>query len=138
MSSTKRAGVTLLELIIVVTLVGMLLAVALPRTAEARTKFALEQAAVQLQSDLVRARVEAVRRNSPLSLTKTGTNAYTIDSIGARTLPEGVTFTASTATAYVFPAFGPSTSGAQTFNLQLRGYSKVVKVSASGLARIQQ
>jgi prepilin-type N-terminal cleavage/methylation domain-containing protein len=138
MPSTKRPGVTLIELIIVVTLVGILMAIALPRTAAARTQFTLRQAAVQLQGDLVRARVEAVRRNSPLALTKTGTDAYTIDSIGARTLPSGVTFSSSTASTYVFPAFGPSVSGAQSFNLQLRGYSKVVKVSASGMARIME
>lgn len=138
MAPTRRAGFTILELLIVVALVGALMAIVLPRTGDARTRFALQQAAVQLQSDLVRARVEAVRRNSPLSLTKTGAAAYTIDSIGTRSLPDGVTFSSSTTGAYVFPAFGPSSSGAATYNLQLRGFSKVVKVSASGMARIQE
>ncbi len=137
MSSTKRTGVTVIELIIVVTLVGMLLAIVLPRTAAARTQLTLRSAAVQLQSDFVRARVEAVRRNAAVSVTKTATDAYRIDNIGARTLPDGVTFSSSTATEFVFPSFGPSTSGAKSFNLQLRGYSKVVKVTASGMARIQ-
>ena len=137
MSSTKRAGVTLLELLIVVTLVGMLLAIVLPRTAAARTQFTLESAAVQLQGDLVRARVEAVRRNASVSITKTADSTYSIDNIGARKLPDGVTFSASTAATYVFPSFGPSASGAKSFNLQLNGYSKVVTVTASGMARIQ-
>lgn len=137
MSSTSRVGVTLLELIIVLTLVGMLLGIVVPRTGAARTQLTLQGAAVQLHGDLVRARVEAVRRNASVSVTKTADDAYTIDNIGARTLPDGVAFSASTASSYVFPSFGPSASGAQTFHLQLHGYSKVVTVTASGLARIQ-
>jgi type IV fimbrial biogenesis protein FimT len=137
MSRRTRAGVTLIEMIIVVALLGFAMAIALPRTNAARRQLLLQSAATQLHGDFVRARVEAVRRNVSVTVTKDSPTTYTIEFIGTRTLPEGTQFADSSATTFEFASFGPSAAGSKTFILELDSKTKRVFLSASGLARIE-
>ena len=131
-----RFGVTMIEMLLVVVILGILMAIVAPRFGNMRVKYQVEAAGQQLVRDLNRARTEAVKRNANVWLAKTSATEYTLQHVGARTLPNGVTFTSGPDTVR-FAAFGPAISGAATFVLGLSGVVKNVKVSASGFANVQ-
>ena len=87
-----RRGVTMIEMLLVVVIMGILMAVVAPRFGNMRVKLQVESAAQQLVRDLNRARTEAVKRNANVYLAKTSTTAYDLQHVGARSLPNNVTF----------------------------------------------
>ena len=138
-STLRRRGVTLLELVVVLGLVGILLTIALPRTNAARRQLTLDAAAHQLRMDLSHARVEAVKRNTAVRVAKSTSTTYTVSYgspptiIATRTLPEGATFGLTTPDTVMFASFGPSPTGPQTYLLTYMSSSKAVRVNASGM-----
>jgi prepilin-type N-terminal cleavage/methylation domain-containing protein len=132
----NRFGVTMIEMLLVVVILGILMAIVAPRFGNMRVKYQVEAAGQQLVRDLNRARTEAVKRNANVWLAKTSTTNYTLQHVGDRALPNGVTFTSGPDTVK-FAAFGPAISGAATFVLGLSGVVKNVKVNASGFASVQ-
>lgn len=131
-----RRGVTLIEMMLVVSVMGILMAVVAPRFGNLRVKLQVEAAAQQLVRDLNRARTEAVKRNSQVFLAKTSTTAYDIQFVGPKTLPGEVVFSSGPDTVK-FAAFGPAITGAATYMLTLSGSAKSVKLNASGFASVQ-
>lgn len=131
-----RRGVTLIEMMLVVSVMGILMAIVAPRFGNMRVKLQVEAAAQQLVRDLNRARTEAVKRNTNVWLAKTSTTAYDVQYIGARSLPGNVVFSSGPDTV-TFAAFGPAISGAATYMLTLSGSAKSVRLSASGFANVQ-
>lgn len=131
-----RRGVTMIEMLLVVVIMGILMAVVAPRFGNMRVKLQVESAGQQLVRDLNRARTEAVKRNANVYLAKTSTTTYDLQYVGARTLPNNVTFSSGPDTVR-FAAFGPAITGAATFMLTLSGVVKSVKVNASGFASVQ-
>jgi type II secretory pathway pseudopilin PulG len=126
----------MIEMLLVVVIMGILMAVVAPRFGNMRLKLQVEAAAQQLVRDLNRARTEAVKRNANVYLAKTSTTAYDLQHVGARTLPNEVTFASGPDTVR-FAAFGPAITGAATFMLTRDGVVKSVKVNASGFASVQ-
>jgi type II secretory pathway pseudopilin PulG len=137
MSRLKNAaGLTLVELLVVLAMVGAIMVVAMPSITKFRQRMRLDSAAYELVGDLQLAQVEAVKRNQSLQVTLMGTTQYQIDSIGTRTLTDGVEFY-SAPVAVRFAAFGPPVTGPATYILKLGSRQKSVVLSASGQARVQ-
>ena len=135
MYAEERKGFTLMEIIVVVMIVSTLAGIAVPRISEALATVRLDTTANIFAGDLRRARVEALRRNVPITVRSQSGGSYQIDSIGQRTLEGGVTFS-SAADSVRFMTFGPSLTGAVTFVLSIGGDSVSVNVSAAGLTTI--
>ncbi|MBI2073205.1 MAG: GspH/FimT family pseudopilin [Gemmatimonadetes bacterium] len=129
-------GITLIELLIVVTVMGLMAAMAIPQFGRLRVQWQVDGAAQQLVGDLSRARVEAVKRNAIVWLARTDATTYTIQYIGKRSLPGTVQFTAGPDTVK-FAAFGPALVGAGTFTLALSTFTKKVEVNAAGFASVR-
>lgn len=97
----------------------------------------VQNAARQLAGDLSRTSVEALRRNRSLSITRNGATGYTIDSIGARTLPDGVAFvTNQSASSVRFASIGPPTT-AGAFVLSKSSRQQTVRLTSAGRVVIE-
>jgi prepilin-type N-terminal cleavage/methylation domain-containing protein len=132
-----RKGFTLVETVIVIVLAGMLLTFAVPQFSESRRRYQVDTAAHQLAGDLRRAQVEAIRRNTPITLRRFDDSTYTVDFIGVRMLESGVTFAGWSADSVRMAVFGPPTTGARAFTVMRDGIQKTVTVSAAGLVAVQ-
>lgn len=133
----RRAhGFTLIELLIVVVVVGVVLAMALPRLTGVRRGIQLDAVAQQFVGDLRRARIEALKRNTSIRVELIGMSSYRIDSIGVRELKGGVTFS-SGPPAIRFASFGPPLTGAASFTLALGSRTKTVSLNAAGLLSVK-
>jgi prepilin-type N-terminal cleavage/methylation domain-containing protein len=130
-----RRGVTLIELMIVVAIVGIAAGFAWPKFIETRQQMAVESAAQRLTRDLGLARTEAIKRNRPVSLRRIGMDAYQIDSVPARVFTDGLRFKGGAPAVVTFVPFGPLTTGPASFQVALGNYSKRVEINAAGFAR---
>ena len=132
-----RRGVTLVEILVVVVMIGIMTSMALPRFNRMRQQWRLESAAQQLVGDLHRARVQALKRNDYVDLDVTGASTYTIRFLGARTLPDGVTFAEGAPAKVRFAAFGPALTGASSYEVLYGSYEREIHVNAAGFASIR-
>jgi type IV fimbrial biogenesis protein FimT len=69
----RQRGFTLVEMVIVVFMVGVLATLAGPMFGDFIVQQSIRNTAFELMSDLTYARSEAVKRNLPVSMSKTGT-----------------------------------------------------------------
>jgi len=130
----RRIGFTLIEMLLVVTIVGLVSAIALPRMSMIRQRMQLDTAVQQLVGDLRRAKIEALKRNTKVSLWRSGGTTYTLEYVGARSLQGGVTFDGPD--SVTFASFGPTLTGPALFTLALGGHTRTVGVSAAGLPSV--
>jgi prepilin-type N-terminal cleavage/methylation domain-containing protein len=134
----RARGFTLIEVLIVVVLLGLIGALASRLLRAEVEAFQVANAARQLAGDLSRSAVEAMRRNRSLTLTRTGVSGYSIEQIGTRTLPDGVTFDeARSASTVRFATLGPPVTGAATFVLRRADLQRTVRVTSSGLVVVE-
>jgi prepilin-type N-terminal cleavage/methylation domain-containing protein len=133
MRRCHRPGFTLLELLLVMMIATILMTLAVPPMLRTVRSTRLENARQDFMGDLRLARMEAIRRNASVTVTRTSSTAYTIDFIGARTLSEGATFT-SGPTTLVYASYGAVPAGAATYVLGLSGRSASVVGGAGGNA----
>jgi prepilin-type N-terminal cleavage/methylation domain-containing protein len=146
--SQGQRGFTLVEALLVMVMVGILLAIAVPRFAEARIRLQLDTAAHQLAGDLRRTQVEAIKRNQTVELATTGASTYNIQSVptllvplvtvfNARSFEGNVTFAAGSAASVRMASFGPPVTGAAVFIVETVTGQKTITVSAAGLVSVQ-
>jgi len=136
--SRSVRGFTLVEAVMVMVVAGLLMAIALPRFRNQRNRYSLDTAAYQLAGDLRRGQIEAIRRNQPVTLERINDSTYNVDFIGDRILGDKVRFAAAlSADSVRLSAFGPPTTGARSFVVQIGGAQKTVTVSAAGLVTAQ-
>lgn len=94
---TRERGFTLVELVVVVTIIGVLAALVAPSFFDFMVQQRIRNAAYELIADLTYARSEAVKRNSTVTVTKASTWAggWTITDAGGTTLRQHPAFSNS-------------------------------------------
>jgi prepilin-type N-terminal cleavage/methylation domain-containing protein len=132
-----RAGITLIEIMIVVVIMGILLGLLVAPLGKVRDSMRIDGAAQQVAGDIRRLQVEAIKRNKPLTLLRTGATTYTVDSIGSRVLEDGVTFATASSSQVRMASFGPPVGGGASFILNYGALQKTIAVNASGMLSIQ-
>ena len=130
-------GMTLIEMVLVVTIIGLMMAISGPKFASMRRQLRLDFGAQQLAGDLHRARLEAIKRNTPVFLAKTGASSYEIRFVRTYTLPQGVAFGAGDPDTVWFAAFGPVLTGSAMYELVQGSNTKRVELNAAGFAAVK-
>ena len=90
MRKSHRLGFTAIELIIVVTIVGVLATVAIPRTRDTYARSQMRSAKQELAVTLVRARATAVQNGRPARFVRQGNVVKVVLESGGQLVPVGV------------------------------------------------
>ena len=144
----RRDGFTLIEIIVALTIVGILSAIAIPNWSTLLPTHALNGAARQVQSELHRLKSRAVSENAAFHLVfSTSSYTYTIEKYSGgswtatgenKPLPEGITLASTSDTTLGFTSRGTSSdSSDRTVKLcNIKGAGKNVVLSDIGRVRI--
>ena len=131
----RSKGYTLAELTVVLTVIGVLTTMALPRITDTRDRLTLEAATHEFARAFSMARSEAIRLNRNVVVKRVGNTGYLMPSGQQRTLPNGATFTTTPADSIVFASFGPPVVGAGTYQITYNGRVGRIDISAAGFVR---
>jgi prepilin-type N-terminal cleavage/methylation domain-containing protein len=133
-----QAGFTLLELVVVATIAGLILAVVAPRIQAYRENMLLNSVAHELVRDLGRARIEALKRNEGVTLRLLEDTAYQIRTEPHRRLPAGVTFYRTGSVDSVrFASVGPVVIGAGSIVVDAGTARRRVVIRSTGQVAVQ-
>jgi prepilin-type N-terminal cleavage/methylation domain-containing protein len=152
MNRQKNTGMTLLEVMIVVAIIGIIVAIAVPSFSTMLEKQRIKDAAEAMLADLRWARTESIKRNKKVRVTFTTGNSwsYTIngDPTGINTLlktvngsdfPSTTLATASFAGRVAYTTFDPvrgTNPNNGTATITSNNFSAGVKISTLGRVRI--
>ena len=128
-------GMTLIEILIVITVIGAIMAITAPGFNSMRRQLRLESGAQQLIGDLHLARVGALMRNTPVFLAKTSASTYEIRFAGSFALPAGIVFGANDPDTVWFAAFGPALTGSAVYDLAQGSARRQVRLNPAGFAQ---
>jgi prepilin-type N-terminal cleavage/methylation domain-containing protein len=145
-SSTSRSirGVTLLEILIVVTLVAILAAIAIPRVAGTSDPYEAVEQARKIHSVMARARAAAIAEQRPYRFVLSSGGVWQVD---IETAPGTWTATADSATSSATVMLDGASSGTITFyprgrvddthtiTVTVDGHVQTMRILASGLVR---
>jgi len=138
MVSNARLGFSLLELVVVLALMAILAAIALPGWSRLLPAYQLDSSVRQMQSELHSIKMRAAAENTGFQLAYlAGASQYTIQAdtkvLATKPLPEGIVITKAGTVS-----FSPrGTAGANRVRLRnSAGLCKQVVISATGRVRI--
>jgi prepilin-type N-terminal cleavage/methylation domain-containing protein len=148
-SSSKPAGFTVIEIILVLAVATIMLAIAIPNLFAVLPGFRLSDAARQVAKDLQVARMKAIAQNRKFRLNFVSSTSYTVqsdqngdgtigsteDESGPFSLPQGITASPLGATSEFQPRGTASAAG--TITLQnSNSQTKSVQISVVGRVSI--
>jgi prepilin-type N-terminal cleavage/methylation domain-containing protein len=140
-------GLTLIETVMVLAIIGILVAIAVPSLVATRQGYQIHTAGITIANRLGEARMEALKRNRPVDVTLdaaartlratvTGPGGVVTDVSGPEYLPTGVVFGLGGApsTTLTFDSMGRPVSPPQTFTLLHTGsgQSRVITILSTG------
>jgi type IV fimbrial biogenesis protein FimT len=139
----RQGGFSLIEMMVVLGIMAIILAVALPAFNAWRESTALQSAEETLMAHIKQARIMAVSGNRSVSVTFT-TNSYTVDSAGtnpqqyllsdySKSLTMNAAFTNTPATTLIFDSDGTATQGSVTMQ-NANGTTRIIQVNLVGRA----
>jgi len=141
----RRSGFSLAEVLVVVSLLGILASFAIPAVSQSMDQTRIDRAAYLLSSDLEHAFTLAARLQSPVRVVVDGANrSYTLRNsatngvlvqrhLGPGSI-YGLTSLASTITVEMFP--NGVASGATTFVMQTAFNTRTIQMSRAGQVRV--
>jgi len=148
-AATRRRGFTLLELLVVMSIIVLLSGISMVKAGKVITQTKVQRAAQKLQTDVQQAFAIAGRNRKPVMLRwsssalelqvtdRAQTTIYRRSGLGARA---GLGLIASDVTVYptALTVF-PNGLAADTMYIKLtkNGYTKILRVSRAGIVRIQ-
>lgn len=138
MDCQSRVGFSVIELIVVLSLMGTLLAIGIPASSKLLLSYQLNGSARRVQTELQNIKMRAAAENRSFQFAYgAGSGSYTIRKDGSafvsKPLPEGIVITQAGAVS-----FSPrGTAGSNRIRLQSReGGCKQVVVSSTGRIRV--
>lgn len=132
----RNRGFTLTELTVVLTMIGVLTTMAMPKVTQTRDRLTLETATHEFARSFSFARSEAIRRNQTVTIVPSGDTAYIL-STGRKTLPTGARFTSTPSANIAFASFGPPVAGVGTYRITYKGRVSEIEISAAGFVRVK-
>jgi type II secretory pathway pseudopilin PulG len=128
---------TLVEVAIVLSIAGVLLAIGLMRSTTLSRQYQLAIATEQVAADLQRARLEAVRRNMSITFQRTSVTQYQIAGVLTRTIAGGAYFDSLAPASVQFSSRGRLVGTPSSFQLRSGVHTKTVSIAAGGALEIQ-
>jgi prepilin-type N-terminal cleavage/methylation domain-containing protein len=148
-AATRRRGFTLLELLVVMSIIVLLSGISMVKAGKVITQTKVQRAAQKLQTDVQQAFAIAGRNRKPVMLRwsssllelqvtdRAQTTVYRRSGVGAQA---GLGLTAADVTVYptALTVF-PNGLAADTMYIRLskNGYTKILRVSRAGIVRLQ-
>ena len=132
-----QRGMTLIEVMIVLSIVGIVVGMALPKAAAIQESMQLESGAQQLMRELNLAQVRAIKENRTVSFVFESDSVYRIGTGEARPLPGSLRF-GSVPSPIQFASFGPPLSGPATIQIvSPKGRARSLALNSSGYVTLQ-